>query len=92
MTNEYVADLLEELMKKQENLILEQLGDLVNSGLLVVESTRPTLMRYITPTGDYKYEIQQSVTLQAKAQEYILQLEKENDEMRSLIEKLKGFI
>tara|TARA_R110000868_G_scaffold82953_1_gene233988 strand:+ start:219 stop:491 length:273 start_codon:yes stop_codon:yes gene_type:complete len=82
---ETLSEIMADLGKQQESIILDQLNDLVKRGLLVVESTQPVLVRNYNQD---KITVQQSIRLTLKDKEYIEKLEKENSEYKDLIERL----
>lgn len=69
-----------------ENALREQLSDLVSRGLLVVEIGPQVLVQEC----DGKVTVRQSINLQLKDREYIEKLERENKEMREIIERLQS--
>lgn len=81
--NTYVNDVLQDLARQKDQLIVDQLGDLLERGLLVVEQTQPVLVQSYDKN---KIELKQSVRLVLKDKEYIERLEKENIELKSQVE------
>jgi len=65
---------------------LQQLGDLVKRGLLVVEETQPVLIQ-----SDYPghFTLQKAVRLKLRHQEYIEHLEVQNEQLRNEIRRMK---
>lgn len=86
--NRKMSDVLKELSKQKEQIILDQLSDLVSRGLLVIEETQPTIVRREDHHGDYRFELKQAVKLTLKDKEYIENLEKENKKLRNKIQTL----
>ncbi|HLD91227.1 MAG TPA: hypothetical protein VI911_09470 [Patescibacteria group bacterium] len=84
-TEHLARQLVEEAMKTEQSLILEQLTDLVSRNLLVIESTQPVI---IQDCCSNKLTIQKKIKLTLKDKEYILKLEEENKELRSIIKNL----
>jgi len=75
---------------KREKIILEQLSDLINRGLLEIQSTVPVITRKDSPENSkVELEISSAVRLVLKDREYIEKLEKENGELKAIIEALK---
>ena len=81
----YVAD----MERGVETIILEQLGELVKRGLIVVERSSPTLVEY--RLGEpYKFEIRTGVRLVPKEFEYIKKLEEENEKLKKAIKAIQS--
>lgn len=70
-----MQDTMREIMKKQDEIILDQLGELVKRGLIVVEKTQGYLVQ---SECSNKIEWRQGIRLLPKEREYIDALEKEN--------------
>ena len=91
-----VEKVLHKLMKQKEQLLLDQLGELVSRGLLVIEETPAIFVKSLyddlRPDGDYKFELRQTVRFVLKDQEYIEKLEKENKELQSTIDSLRAIL
>ena len=86
MRHTFVSEILEDLSKHREEIILEQLNELISRNLLVIELTQMTL------TQDYesdKLKVSQGVRLVLKDQEYIEKLEKENSELKLKLETIR---
>lgn len=95
--NTYVNDILQDLARQKDQLIIDQLGDLLQRGLLVIESTQPVLVESYDPSHNKnKIELKQSVKLVLKDKEYIERLEKENAELKAqlqvFIEGVKNYV
>jgi hypothetical protein len=87
------SDVIRDVMQQSQQIILDQLGDLVKKGLLVVHSDGPMLAREIDPSSDsYKFKLVGSVRLELKDQGYIQKLEQENKEMRELLEQMQALV
>jgi len=84
-----MEDVIPEIERQKEALLLEQLNELVKRNLLVIEQTQPILVRDECSDG---VVLRQSVRLVLKDQEYIQQLEKENKELKEYKEKVKGLL
>lgn len=76
------ARVLRNLNKQNQKILMDQLNELTSRGLLVIESTQPTL--YVE---DGEMKLGQSVKLVLKDQEYIKTLE---DKVEKLEERLKS--
>jgi len=88
-TNKMLQEVITDIAKQQENLILEQLGELITRGLLVVEKTEPVLTGGWERDRDkYTVKLEQKIRLVLKDQEYIEKLEAENAEYKDLIKRL----
>lgn len=87
-------DVIADVAKQQENLLLEQLNDLVSRGLLVVESGPISLIeeadQMFRPNETRRVRLVQTIKLRLKDREYIEQLEKENQEMRLLLDRVRS--
>jgi len=79
MTYDSISKVVADIGKQQENIILGQLNDLIKRGLLVIESTQPTLVQDPDST---KILLRQSVKLTLKDIEYIQSLEEENKKLK----------
>lgn len=90
--NNHTQELMTQVLKQQENLILEQLGELLTRKLLVVEATQPVLTSEYDVSGKYTLELKQAIRLKLRDQEYIENLEKENKELKEIIQKLKDVL
>ena len=88
-TTDYTNTLIKNVLKQQEQIILEQLGELIDRKLLVLESTQPVLTTHYEPGGKTVLKLDQACRLVLKDQEYIEKLEKENAELKDIIERLK---
>ena len=82
---ESLTEILDDLGKQKEAIILDQLGDMLKRGLLIVESTQPVLIK---DEFSDKITLKQSIRLTLRDKEYIEKLEKENAEYKDLIERL----
>lgn len=87
--NSYTNALVRDMMQQKENLILEQLNDLISRKLLIIENGSFSLVR---ESNSNKITYKQTIKLTLKDKEYIEQLEKENKELKEIINKLKGVI
>lgn len=83
-------NLLNDVLKQKEKIILDQLGDLVKKGLLVIEETQPVLVQTHGP--GFNMELRQAVRLVLKEREYVKRLEDENARMAEQIQTLKGIL
>jgi hypothetical protein len=95
MTPELTSELINEVLRQQESILLEQLGDLVTHGLLVCQSGPPQIIRESDPYGGggvYKFKLVQSVKFVLRDAEYIAKLEAENKEMKDIIQRLRGLL
>lgn len=68
--------------KQTEELVLQQLGDLVKRGLLVIEQTEPVLTEHQLPGGDWEFTMEKAVRLNLRDREVIETLEAENKRLR----------
>jgi hypothetical protein len=84
-----VLDLVKEFTKKSEIEILNQLNEFCSRGLLIVEQTAPVLVQ---AENSHQIELRSSIRLKLKDQEYIEKLEKENTELKGLINNIKSDI
>lgn len=81
------TDIMKLAAEQSEKVVLAQLNDFISRGLIVLESTGPLLTR---SSDSDKIEMRYACNLVLKDKEYILKLEKENKEMKELLEKLKA--
>ena len=81
-----VKELTHDIHQATEKAMLDQLNDFVSRGLIVVEMTQPILVQDFNSS---EIKIQQQVRLTLKDKEYILKLEKENQEMKDLLDAIK---
>lgn len=84
-----LSEVIENVAKQKEALILESLGDLITRGLLVVEKTEPVLVGGWKENEDkYEVKLEQKIRIVLKDKEYIEKLEKENADYKDLIETI----
>lgn len=88
-TDHYAKELAKESAKQTESIILEQLNDFISRGLIIIEKTQPVLTTEIDQNNNYQVRLNQSCRLVLKDKEYIEKLEKENQELKELISKIK---
>jgi len=79
-TANHIDGIIKDLMVQQEQLLLDQLGDLVSKGLLICE--RGPISMYEDVTRPYSYKVSQQVKFVLKDKEYITKLEQENKELK----------
>jgi len=84
--HKYFTELMGDLFKQKEAILLEQLNDLVTKGLLVIEETKPVLVQ---DSDTPKIILRQAVRLALKDKEYIQKLETENAELKAKLEAIK---
>lgn len=80
-----MSDVINDLNKQSQNIILEQLDDLIKRNILVIEQTQPVL---IQDFDTHKIKINQAIKLTVKDIDYIKQLEKENQELKNKLMQL----
>lgn len=83
------SPLQREFMEKKQALILEQLGDLVSKGLLVIQEVQPVLVK---DDSSNKITLQGAIRLTLRDKEYIEKLEKENKALKAKFEQLRDWI
>lgn len=81
-----ITDMAIKIARTKETLILESLNELISRGLLVVEETQPVLVRECDSAS---ISVRQSVRIHLKDQEYIQKLEKENQDLKSIMANLE---
>lgn len=86
MTQE-MSKIAAQIADQSERVILEQLGELVKRGLLVIE--RGPMILTSNSREPYKLEVNQAVRLVLKDQEYIQNLEKENAQMKGVFDSIR---
>lgn len=84
--NSIVKELAHDIHAATEKEILDQLNDFVSRGLIVIEMTQPVLVQ---DWNSHVIKVSQKVKLTLKDKEYIEKLEKENQEMKDLLEAIK---
>ena len=83
-------ELANDIARQTEKLILQQLGDLVKAGLLVMK-TGP--MRLCTdPAFPTSIRLFQDVSFELKDQEYINALKAENEDLRKRLNTIREMI
>lgn len=80
-------DVMLEMLRQKEVIIMEQLNELLSRKLLVIEQTEPVLVQTFE-NGENKVELRQGVRLVLKDQEYIEQLEKENEQLKKRLQEM----
>lgn len=90
---ESLSEIMQDINKQNEALILESLGDLITKGLLVVEQTQPVLVGNHSINEDkYIVRLEQKIRLVLKDKEYIQKLEEENKKLREKIDRFYEFV
>lgn len=90
MINNYeIEGLIQSIVRQQEAYIAEQLGELIQKGLLVIESTKPILTQEFSSN---KIHVSQAIRLVLKDKEYIEALESENKQLKSRLEQISNAI
>lgn len=87
--DKYTKQLSKQVAKSTESAILEQLDELVSRNLLVIEQQQPVLVR---SSNSGTMEVQSSVRVLLKDQEYIEKLEKENKELQEKLSKVESVL
>jgi hypothetical protein len=87
--NEFISQQINELLKQQEMILIDQLNELISRDLLVVESHQPVLTR---SEDSGQVQLRQTVKLKLKDQEYIEKLEKENKTLKERINAIENAI
>lgn len=85
-TQSIVHEIARDIHIATENAILDQLNDFVDRGLIAIEITNPILVQ--DPFSN-KVLIKQQVKLTLKDKEYIEKLEKENQNLKDILSKIK---
>lgn len=88
--NELLNNVIGDLERQGELLILGALGDLVKKGLIVQELGPLNIFEEFH--GSYKYKVARSVKFVLKDKEHIEQLEKENQLLKERVEKIRYFL
>ena len=84
--SEVIQNTTNQLAKKREECIVSQLNDFISRGLINVRTTGPTIIQSQDQSG---IEIREQVILELKDKEYIEQLEKENSELKQIVDTFK---
>lgn len=87
--NKFIQKAIEESAKKKESIILEQLGDLVKKGLLIIEESQPMIVK-TREAGEEKFEMRFMIRLVLKDKDYISKLERENTFLRDKINAIES--
>lgn len=77
---------IKQLCDSQQEIIMEQIGDLVRKGILVALFEQPVI---VTDDGT-NFRLTQKVKFELKEQEYIKKIEQENIEMRHKLLSIKS--
>lgn len=83
ITDDELNRAMAQITEKRESYLLEQLGELVTKGLILIESTEPVLVE-----SDGKFEIRSAVRLVLRDREIIEEMRTERDEWKQRAEKL----
>lgn len=84
--DEIVREVAYECARQTEESILAQLNDFISRGLIIVEQTGPI---FVAEQDSARLSIRHSVNLKLKDKEYILSLERQLEELRTLVAKLR---
>lgn len=87
----YASDLIRDVYKQQEALLLAQLGDLVRDGILVIESTQPVLIQEKLLEG-YTLRLETAVKLSYKGKERLDWYKSENERLKAELDHLKQYM
>jgi hypothetical protein len=90
------SEIIDELTYQHNKLIDEQITQqlswLVNRGILVIESERPSIVSELDPiTGDRKMAVRQQVKLVSKEKEYIEKLENDIVVLKNTLDCITKF-
>lgn len=77
--SQMISDIAKKVATAHEKEITSQLNELISRNLLVVETLGPTLVQDQFGPNPYEVTVKTAVRLKLKDQEYIEQLEKENN-------------
>lgn len=88
-TNTILRNVLLDSARAKDDLIIAQLNDLVRSGVIMVESTEPTL---IHEPLENKVALRQSVRLTFKGADVLAALQKENEDLRRRITTIEDAV
>lgn len=84
-----IPEIGNQISKQTEIIILEQLNDLISRNLLIVETTQPTFVTEYSQNSDkIQVKVMQQCRLVLKDKEYIEKLEKENEELKTILKTL----
>lgn len=94
MLHQEINEVVKDIAKQTEDLLMEQLNELVSRGLIVIEQGPMTLIEearqpFTSPPG-HRIRLCQTVRLVLKDQEYIEALEHRNKELEKLLEEIKA--
>lgn len=79
-----INEVLKEVAQKEQEIILDQLGELISRGLLVVEREQPVLVQ---SSDSARPEIRMAIRLKLKDQEYIEKLENQLKAVQAILQQ-----
>lgn len=82
-----MQEAMSRLLEQKDKLIMDELNELTSRGLIVIEQTRPTIVR---EAGSGELRLAQAVRLVPKEKEYIEKLETENAELKAKIDRIEN--
>jgi len=85
--SDYAGEIARKVARQTEDSIVGQLSDLVKRDLLVLELGE---LQLVTDPYTLDIQVRQTVKLHLKNREYIEGLEKQNAELKEIIQKLKA--
>lgn len=86
------SELAKEAVRHANEAILSQLQDFASRGLIEIQMTVPVFVQVVNPIGKHTFSIQQGCRLVLKDKEYIEKLEKENKELKNILERIHSVI
>lgn len=86
---QYVTEMMTDILKQRELLIVDQLNDLIANNVLLLIQTQPVLTR--APNED-KIIYSQGIKLTFRGAEEMAALRKENAELRERLNKIETVI
>lgn len=86
-TTSVLDEILPELLKQKEDIILGQLGELITANLIEIQETAPVL---IQDHNSNKLILKHAVKLHFKGYERIQELQKENEDLRNQLKNILG--
>jgi len=88
-TQSIVRNVLLDAARMKDNLILAQLNDLIQTGVLLIETTEPVL---VTEPYENKVSLRQAIRLTFKGADVLAALQKENEDLRRRITTIEDAV
>lgn len=91
--HQVLTDIVQDLSRQQDRILLDQLGDLVKAGLIVLQREEPMIVEENDPTRPgTRLIFRQKIRFELRDQEYIDTLKKENAELKAALQKIRDVL